>query len=79
MDFTGVRLRKASHGRGNGGGRVEVSVTQDASVAQHKSGEDLLYLVRDSKDPDGPTLAFTAAEWAAFIAGVKDGEFDLST
>jgi hypothetical protein len=32
--------------------------------------------VRDSKDPDGPKLAFTADEWAAFTAGVKDGEFD---
>lgn len=33
--------------------------------------------VRDSKNPDGPALIFTSAEWEAFIAGVKDGEFDL--
>jgi len=33
--------------------------------------------VRDSKDPDGPKLAFAAAEWDAFIAGVRDGQFDL--
>jgi hypothetical protein len=32
--------------------------------------------VRHSKDPDGPRLRFTASEWKAFIAGVKDGEFD---
>lgn len=32
--------------------------------------------VRDSKDPDGPVLEFTAAEWAAFLAGVRDGQFD---
>jgi hypothetical protein len=32
--------------------------------------------VRDSKDPEGPRLAFTRAEWAAFVAGVRDGEFD---
>lgn len=38
--------------------------------------DDLIY-VRDSKNPDGPKLAFTRAEWAAFIAGVKTGEFDL--
>ena len=25
--------------------------------------------VRDSKDPDGPALIFTPAEWAAFTAG----------
>jgi hypothetical protein len=34
-------------------------------------------LVRDSKDPAGPVLAFTAGEWAAFAAGVKACEFDL--
>jgi hypothetical protein len=32
--------------------------------------------VRDSKNPDGPVLRYTAAEWDAFIAGAKDGEFD---
>lgn len=32
--------------------------------------------VRDSKHPAGPALVFTPAEWAAFVAGVKDGEFD---
>jgi hypothetical protein len=34
------------------------------------------WAVRDSKDPQGPALVFTAAEWAAFTAGVRDGEFD---
>ena len=32
--------------------------------------------VRDSKDPDGPVLQFTWAEWAAFLAGVRAGQFD---
>lgn len=32
--------------------------------------------VRDSKDPTGPVLHFTPAEWAAFTAGVCAGEFD---
>jgi hypothetical protein len=31
--------------------------------------------VRDSKDPD-VVLTFTWDEWAAFIAGARDGEFD---
>jgi hypothetical protein len=31
-------------------------------------------LVRDSKDPGGPVLRFTGVEWAAFVAGVRDGE-----
>jgi len=29
--------------------------------------------VRDSKDPAGPVLTFTAAEWTAFTDGVRDG------
>ena len=33
-------------------------------------------LVRDSKDIDGPVLAFGAPDWAGFIAGVRAGEFD---
>ena len=33
--------------------------------------------VRDSKDRDGPELTFNAAEWDAFISGVKAREFDF--
>ena len=33
--------------------------------------------VRDSKNPTGPALIFTVAEWDAFVGGAKDGEFDL--
>ena len=32
--------------------------------------------LRNSGDPDGPVLVFTAHEWDAFVAGVKLGEFD---
>ncbi len=32
----------------------------------------------DSKNPTGPALTFTATEWAAFTAGVKAGEFELT-
>ena len=32
--------------------------------------------VRHSKDQAGPVLAFTAAEWDAFLTGAKRGEFD---
>jgi hypothetical protein len=35
-------------------------------------------LLRDSKNPDGPVLRFTPREWKAFIAGVKDGQFDIA-
>jgi hypothetical protein len=33
------------------------------------------YLVRDSKDPQSPTLSFTRDEWTAFTQGVAAGEF----
>jgi hypothetical protein len=32
--------------------------------------------IRDSKDPEGPVLQFTPAEWDAFLGGVRNGEFD---
>ncbi|WP_322762945.1 DUF397 domain-containing protein [Frankia sp. Cr2] len=31
-------------------------------------------VVRDSKNPDGPVLSFSHAEWAAFVDGVENGE-----
>ncbi len=33
--------------------------------------------VRDSKDRDR-SLVFTSQEWSAFVAGVRNGEFDLT-
>jgi hypothetical protein len=57
--------RKASKS-GSNGQCAEVAVTADGEVR-----------VRDSKNPDGPLLAFTPGEWNAFVAGAKDGEFDL--
>jgi hypothetical protein len=36
-------------------------------------------LVRDSKDPHGPKLAFTRNEWRAFILGVVDGQATVAT
>jgi hypothetical protein len=32
--------------------------------------------VRDTKAAGGPFLRYTPGEWAAFVAGVKKGEFD---
>jgi hypothetical protein len=36
---------------------------------------DATYAIRDSKNPDGPFLAFTQPEWDAFVSGVRDGHF----
>jgi hypothetical protein len=35
-------------------------------------------LMRHSRDPSGPTLTFSLAEWTAFLTGVHRGEFDAS-
>jgi hypothetical protein len=35
--------------------------------------------VRDSKDRQGPVLVFRFDEWNAFLAGVREGEFDNSS
>lgn len=37
---------------------------------------DGMVAIRDSKDPNGPVLRYTAAEWHAFLDGAKKGEFD---
>ncbi len=52
---------KSSYSK-DGGACVEVATNLPGMVA-----------VRDSKDPDGPKLIFTRAEWAAFVRGLKSG------
>jgi Domain of unknown function (DUF397) len=32
--------------------------------------------VRHSRNTDGTVLIFTVEEWRAFVAGVREGEFD---
>jgi Domain of unknown function (DUF397) len=63
-ELTGVRWRKSRRSNGQGN-CVEVAFLDGGRVA-----------LRDSKDHGtGPALVFTAAEWAAFVGGVADGEF----
>ncbi|WP_189097673.1 DUF397 domain-containing protein [Streptomyces kronopolitis] len=31
--------------------------------------------IRDSKEPNGPALAFEPSAWSAFITGVRAGDF----
>jgi hypothetical protein len=35
-------------------------------------------LMRHSQEPSGHVLTFSLAEWAAFLTGVRQGEFDPS-
>jgi hypothetical protein len=57
--------RKSSYS-GQGNTCVEVAANVPGVVA-----------VRDSKDPAGPRLVFTASEWRSFAVQVKAGEFGL--
>ncbi len=40
------------------------------------AGVDGAVAVRDSKDRTGPVLLIGRAGWAAFLAGIRSGEFD---
>ncbi|WP_083897897.1 DUF397 domain-containing protein [Nocardia vinacea] len=64
VDLTGARWFKSSRSQG-GSDCVEVAFLAEGHVG-----------LRDSKNPTGPALVFTPGEWAAFTAGVNDGEFD---
>ncbi|GAA5613803.1 DUF397 domain-containing protein [Streptomyces platensis] len=48
----------------NGGNCIEVAANIPGAVP-----------VRDSKDPNGPALTFTANGWSSFVAAVKNGKF----
>ena len=67
-DVTRAVWRKSTRSN-NGGNCVEVATNLVATEG--------VVLVRDSKNPTGPILAFSRGEWAAFVGGVEDGEFHL--
>lgn len=65
MDRTDVQWRTSSFSGNNGNTCVEVAFLADGGVA-----------VRDTKDRSLPPHRYTAAEWGAFVAGVRVGVFD---
>ena len=62
-DVTRTAWRTSSRS-GNNGQCVEVALGSDRVA------------VRDSKQPARSTLVFSTDSWAAFVAGVRHGEFD---
>jgi Domain of unknown function (DUF397) len=56
--------RKASYSN-TGANCVEAASTRNGMVA-----------VRDSKDPEGPTLTFTVEEWGEFVGKVRRRELE---
>jgi Domain of unknown function (DUF397) len=69
--MTGYDLSRAiwrkSARSGQSGSCVEVAGNLHGVVA-----------VRDSKDPRGPRIVFSAAEWRTFARRAKAGHFDLA-
>jgi Domain of unknown function (DUF397) len=59
IGLSGAAWAKSRHSNGQAN-CVEVARNLPGAVA-----------VRDSKDPHGPVLLFTPADWAAFTAGIK--------
>jgi len=65
-DLSGAEWRKSARSGGTGGNCVEIATNLPGVIA-----------VRDSKNPDGPVITLTTAQWRSFATGVKLGEFDL--
>jgi Domain of unknown function (DUF397) len=60
-----IEWRKASYSSSNGGACVEVALSSNAVA------------VRDSKNPDGPRLAFALDAWKTFTTELKGGKFSI--
>lgn len=64
-----IGWRKSSKSGGDQPNCVEAGPYLDASGR---------VAVRHSKDRGGPMVVYTRSEWDAFVAGVKEGEFDFN-
>jgi hypothetical protein len=69
--------------------KITLSASERRNLAWHKAQSSTnngqcveiastagIIAIRDSKDPDGPILVYTAAEFSAFLQGARKGEFD---
>jgi hypothetical protein len=63
--------RPAGAGDGREPGVMEVAITP-------RPGGGSWVLLRVAGDPDGRVLVYDEHEWECFLAGVRNGEFDLA-
>ncbi|GAB4007051.1 DUF397 domain-containing protein [Glycomyces albus] len=68
-ELAGIRWKISTRSTNNGGQCVEAGPLADGSGR---------VAVRHSHHPEGATVVYTRAEWDAFLAGAKDGEFDFT-
>ncbi|WP_204745374.1 DUF397 domain-containing protein [Glycomyces paridis] len=68
-EFAGIRWKISSRSSSNGGSCVEAGPLGDSSGR---------VAVRHSHHPEGSVIVYTRAEWTAFLAGARDGEFDFT-
>jgi predicted secreted Zn-dependent protease len=54
--------------------RVSKACESGACIMVASQGDAVLF--GNTNHPDGPTLAYTKAEWKEFLAGAKRGDFD---
>jgi hypothetical protein len=81
MDLSRIKWRKASYSSSNGGACVEVGTAWRKATYSSSNGGDCVEVgtivhtvaVRDSKDPEGPRLAFAPSHWQEFTRRVKNG------
>jgi Domain of unknown function (DUF397) len=71
-ELSRAHWRKSSHSSANG------QCVEVAAVARPGRAVEHVVAIRDSKDPHGPKLIVTPAQWRAFTASVRTGAFDLS-
>jgi hypothetical protein len=69
-DLSRVAWRKSSYSNSSGGSCVEIAILKGA-----RDKHDIA--VRDSKDPHGPALTFTAGQWRDFTTAIKARDLDL--
>lgn len=50
--------------------------TNGTTCVETKFTDDAVY-VRNNLRPEAGTAVFTHEEWAVFVAGVKDGDYDV--